>query len=209
VSAVVLAAFGGQELGPALADVLLGVREPGGRLATTWGVEDADVPVLGTRPVAGVLPYDEGLDIGHRAWLKTGRQPAYWFGHGLGYTGWTYDRLDAPVDVVAGEGAIVRVRVVNFGHRAGREVVQVYLSRAASSVRRPTLWLAGFQVVTAGAGEVREVEIPIAARGFQHWSVAEHGWRTEPGTFRVTVGRSAGDRPLAADLTVVGRDQAG
>jgi beta-glucosidase len=59
VSAVLLAPFGGQEFGHALADVLFGIQEPGGRLATTWGVADEDVPVLSTRPTDGVMPYQE------------------------------------------------------------------------------------------------------------------------------------------------------
>ena len=206
VSAVVLAPFGGQELGPALADVLLGVTEPGGRLATTWGGGDSPL-VLSTRPVAGALAYEEGLDIGYRAWLKSGRLPAYWFGHGLGYTSWAYQQLDAPTAVAAGEDARVRVRLANTGQRRGKEVVQVYLSRPRSSVRRPAAWLAGFQAVTAGPGEVRDVDIVLAARAFQHWSVEDHGWLTETGTFRLTAGRSAGDQSLRSDLTVVRHDQ--
>ena len=207
IGAVVLAPFGGQELGPALADVLLGVTEPGGRLATTWGGEDADVPVWATRPGGGVLSYDEGLDIGYRAWAKTGRHPAYWFGHGRGYTDWMYAGIDAPGVIAAGEDAAVRVRVANIGDRRGKEVVQVYLVRPRSTVRRPAIWLAGFAVVTAGPGEVRDVDIRIAARAFQHWSVADHGWRTELGTFNLSAGRSAGDRPLAAVIAVTGSDQ--
>jgi beta-glucosidase len=209
VAAVLLAPFGGQEFAHGIADVLLGVAEPGGRLACTWGGEDADVPVWTTRPVGGVLPYVENLDIGYRAWMKAGRKPAFWFGHGLGYTSWSYDHLDAPTAVAAGEDANVRVQVANIGRRSGNEVVQVYLSRPGSSIRRPPIWLAGFASVTASPGEVLAVGIRVAARTFQHWSVDEGGWRTEPGTFRLTVGRSAGDRPLAADITVLVPDQFG
>jgi beta-glucosidase len=202
VSAVLLAPFGGQEFGPALADVLLGVEEPGGRLATTWGAIDAEIPVLSTQPVDGVLAYDEGLNIGYRAWFSTGRQPAYWFGHGLGYTSWRYERIDVPAIISAGQGADVGVRVVNTGTRPGKEVVQVYLSRPGSGIRRPPVWLAGFAVVTASPGQIRDVSVSVAARAFQHWSVEESGWRTESGAFRVSVGRSAGDRTLAADIAV-------
>jgi len=207
VGAVVLSAFGGQEHGPGLAEVLLGMAEPGGRLATTWAAEEADLPVRSTQPVAGTLRYEENLDVGYRAWVRAGRRPAYWFGHGLGYTSWTYDQLDTAADIVAGQDATVWVTVSNVGRRSGKEVVQVYLSRPESSVRRPLIWLAGFEVVQASPGEARVVDIRIVARAFQHWSVEDGGWRTEPGTFRVTAGRSAGDRPLAADITVVDHDQ--
>lgn len=209
VDAVVLAPFGGQEQGVAIADVLLGVTEPGGRLATTWGSEDDDVHVRSTQPVAGVMRYVEGVDVGYRAWVRTGSRPAYWFGHGLGYTSWRYELLDVSTLVGAREGARVRVRLTNVGSRPGKEVVQVYLSRSRSSVRRPPIWLAGFEVVTGNPGEVLEVEIAVAARAFQHWSVDDHQWRIEPGSFEVTVGRSAGDRPLAAEIVVTSQDQWG
>jgi beta-glucosidase len=208
VGALLLAHYGGQEMGDALADVLLGVTEPGGRVATTWAGEDADVPVCSTtRPVGGVLPYAEGLDVGYRAWAGSDRRPAYWFGHGLGYTDWAYAGIDAPAVIAAGEDATVWVRVANMGNRRGKEVVQVYLARPESSVRRPSVWLAGFTVVTADPGEVRDIDIRIAARAFQHWSVTAHAWQAEPGTFRLSVGRSAGDRPLAAEIVLTGSGQ--
>jgi beta-glucosidase len=95
VAAVLLTWFPGQEFGNALADVLLGTAEPGGRLPTTWAAEERDVPVLSTRPTEGVLAYTEGIHIGYRAWLRAGAGPAYPFGHGLGYTTWVYVTLDA------------------------------------------------------------------------------------------------------------------
>ncbi len=200
VSAVLVAWFPGQEFGNALADVLLGVTEPGGRLPTTWGARDEDVPVLSTRPVQGVLRYSEGLHVGHRAWLRAGVSPAYPFGHGLGYTTWSYVALDAPPDVAAGEEVTVVVRLRNAGRRAGKEVVQVYLSRRDSAVDRPERWLAGFTVVAAlPRGEV-VARVRLDTRAFQHWSVDDHRWVTEPGIFRVAAGRSVSDLPLVADV---------
>ena len=85
VAALLIGWFGGQEFGNAVADVLLGAAEPGGRLPTTWPADEADVPVLSTTPVDGVLEYTEGIHIGYRAWLKQDTAPAYWFGAGRGY----------------------------------------------------------------------------------------------------------------------------
>ncbi|MFE3698471.1 beta-glucosidase [Nocardia tengchongensis] len=147
VAAVLLTWFPGQEFGSALADVLTGAAEPGGRLPTTWPKTIDDVPVLNTKPEPDhALPYSEGIHIGYRAWLKSGVAPAYPFGHGLGYTTWELDELR-----VSGRTATVTVR--NTGARAGRQVVQAYLSRPGSAVDRPVRWLAGFAVVEAGAGE--------------------------------------------------------
>ncbi|MCJ1712982.1 glycoside hydrolase family 3 protein [Curtobacterium sp. VKM Ac-2922] len=187
VAALVLTWFGGQEYGNALADVLTGAREPGGRLPTTWPVAMADVPVLDVTPVDGVVRYDEGVHIGYRAWLRAGVAPAYPFGHGLGYTTWTIDGIAATPTVSAGSDAAVTATVTNTGDRAGKQVVQVYASRATSSVDRPVRWLVGFAPVRLGAGESTEVTVTVPARAFAHWDGA---WAHEPGVFTLHVGTS-------------------
>ncbi|MFC8802192.1 glycoside hydrolase family 3 C-terminal domain-containing protein [Streptomyces anthocyanicus] len=201
--AVLLTWFPGQEGGGGLADVLFGHAEPGGRLPTTWPAVLADAPVTRTRPDGGRLDYDEGLHLGHRGWLRHHRTPAYWFGHGLGYTTWRYEELTVPPVTRAGDGLTVRVRVRNTGARAGREVVQVYLARPASALDRPARWLAGYAAVRARPGETVTATVRVPARALRHWSVAEHAWRTEAGPCRVLAGRSAGDVPLAAEVEVV------
>lgn len=196
VAAVLLTWFGGQELGNALADMLLGTTEPGGRLPTTWPATEADVPVLDTAPKDGVVRYDEGIHVGYRAWLRDAREPAYPFGHGLGYTTWALAHLDVPPPT--GDAVEVTVQVRNTGTRYGRQVVQAYLSRADSAVDRPTRWLAGFTVVDAEPGDVRTARVTLAPRAFTHW---DDGWRTEPGVYTVHVGTDAENLPLSATLT--------
>ncbi len=200
--AVLLAWFPGQEAGAGLADVLFGLEEPGGRLPTTWGTCLEDTPVTRTRPVEGRLEYAEGLHVGHRAWLRAGRAPAFWFGHGLGYTTWEYEAVDAPARVTAGEASTVRVRLRNTGARAGREVVQVYVARPESAVERPVRWFAGYVAVRAEAGRTVTAEVEVAPRALRHWSQQECAWSTEPGPYRLTVGRSAGDLRWAGEVTV-------
>src|SRR5665647_1205356 len=118
VAAIVLTWFGGEQYGHALADVLSGAVEPGGRLPTTWPGTEADVPVLDVRPTDGVLRYDEGIHIGYRAWQRIGRAPAYPFGFGLGYTTWRYDAV--AVDAAGDGDVVVRVDLANTGDRSGR-----------------------------------------------------------------------------------------
>jgi beta-glucosidase len=202
VAAVLLTWFPGQEFGNALADVLLGDAEPGGRLPVTWPADEHPA-IPSTRPVDGTLVYDESIHVGHRAYERAGVEPAFWFGHGLGYTGWEY--LDAQVTPGGAGGATVRARVRNRGPRAGREVVQVYASRADSAVERPARWLAGFTCVDAGPGEEVTVDVAVPARAFAHWDTGSQGWRTEPGTVRLAVGRSCADLPLQAELTLPGQ----
>lgn len=112
VSAVLLTWFGGQEYGNALADVLTGAAEPGGRLPTTWRSVDADPTAV--TPTDGRLDYTEDLAIGYRAEPEA---VAFPFGHGLGYTTWSYLDADA-------EGSTVTVRLRDDGDRPGRETGQ-------------------------------------------------------------------------------------
>ncbi|MFJ2274532.1 glycoside hydrolase family 3 C-terminal domain-containing protein [Streptomyces sp. NPDC087866] len=211
VPALLLAWFPGQEAGDGLADVLFGRAEPGGRLPTTWAAAQDDVPVLGTAPGAdGRLHYAEGPHIGYRAWLRSGAAPAYWFGHGLGYTAWEYEELTAPEPVRPGEPFDVRVRVRNSGRRRGREVVQVYLARSGSAVERPVRWLIGYAAVEAEPGESVVAVVRVDGRALAHWSPARHGWETEPGAFTLLGGPSAGDLPLTAEVVALpGPDSAG
>ncbi|MGZ2358015.1 glycoside hydrolase family 3 C-terminal domain-containing protein [Streptomyces sp. 372A] len=211
VPALLLAWFPGQEAGDGLADVLFGRAEPGGRLPTTWAAAQDDVPVLGTAPGAdGRLHYAEGPHIGHRAWLRSGAVPAYWFGHGLGYTSWAYEELTAPATVRAGEPFDVRVRVRNTGRRRGREVVQVYLTRGGSAVERPVRKLVGYAAVEAEPGESADAVVRVGGRALAHWSPGGRGWETEAGAFTLLGGRSAGDLPLTAEVVArPGADSAG
>ncbi|WFR67106.1 glycoside hydrolase family 3 C-terminal domain-containing protein [Curtobacterium flaccumfaciens] len=195
VAAVLLTWFGGQEYGNALADVLTGVREPGGRLPTTWPAALADVPVSNVTPVDGKVEYGEGIHIGYRAWLRAGAEPAYPFGHGLGYTTWSIDGVTATPTVREGDAVIVTATVANTGPRAGKHVVQVYASRETSAIDRPVRWLVGFAPVRLGAGESTEVSIEVPARAFAHWA-GEHrdgAWAYEPGAFTLHVGASVAD----------------
>jgi beta-glucosidase len=199
VAAVLLTWFGGQEYGNAIADVLTGAKEPGGRLPTTWPATMADVPVLDVTPVDGKVSYDEGVHIGYRAWLRAGTEPAYPFGHGLGYTTWTIDGVTATPTVREGDAVIVTATVANTGSRAGKHVVQVYASRESSAVDRPVRWLVGFAPVRLDAGASTEVSLEVPARAFAHWDGA---WVYEPGTVTLHVGASVTDESGTATLEV-------
>ena len=204
VAAVLLTWFGGQEFGHALADVLLGDAEPGGRLPTTWPVSPEGLP--STRPADGVLSYTEGLFIGYRGYDRDGREPLFPFGHGHGYTTWSYDGITVdcvPVNLADPSGApgvAVCVEVRNTGPRPGREVVQLYASRPDSAVERPAKWLAGFAAVDADPGETVTVGIAVPERVFQHWSGG--GWALEAGTFTLSAGSSSASLPLTASVTL-------
>ncbi len=198
VSAVILGWFGGQEFGHALVDVLSGVAEPGGRLPTTWPAAEDDVPVLDVTPIDGVVSYDEGIHVGYRAWLRADATPAYWFGHGRGYTSFEVTDLKVSGSVTPGVASSVVARVANTGTRAGKHVVLVFAERPDSAVERPARWYVGHAVVRLGPGETAQIEVPIAARALAYWG--DQGWALEPGSYTVRAGSTAHDLPLTAHL---------
>ena len=192
VAAILLTWFPGQEGGAALADVLLGVTEPGGRLPTTWPRAAEDCPVLEIRPSNGVVAYEEGVFVGYRGWLRSGNSPLYAFGHGLGYTTWTYDEM-------AVDATEAMVTVSNAGARSGREVIQLYVSPTAPDPSRPRHWLAGFANVEAHPGETVTVRIALPERTFQIW---DNGWHTIRGDYEISAAHAVDDLRLSATLTI-------
>jgi beta-glucosidase len=206
VRALLLTYFGGQEYGNALADLLLGRAEPGGRLPTTWPARMADVPVLDVTPHDGIVAYDEGIHIGYRAWLRSDRTPAFEFGHGLGYTTWALDSLEVSPTVSTAASATVSVHLTNTGDRAGKQVVQVYVSRDETAVDRPVRWLVGFAPIELDAGESGTVDVALPARALADWN---DGWNYEPGRFRVHVGTSLTDTPLEGEVELQGASALG
>jgi len=198
VAAVIQAWLPGQAMGEALADVLLGVVEPGGRLPVTLPAAEGDCPVLDATPANGVLDYREGLLIGYRGYDAAGTTPRFPFGHGLGYTDWAYDTIEAiTADHVPGQDLELRVVISNTGLRFGREVVQAYLASPSGGPARPVRTLAAFGIGAAAPGEPAKVRLRIPARAFAQWDEQVGGWVWPHGPFTVQVGRSSRDLRLS------------
>ncbi len=201
VAAVLYTWLPGQAMGEALADVLLGHREPGGRLPVTLPVAEADCPVLHAQPHDDRLDYTEGLLIGYRGYDAAGTAPMFPFGHGLGYTSWDYESLaGTDVHLAPGDDLVLRVSVRNTGHRPGREVVQAYVSGAPRSSGRPVRVLGGFGSVVSAPGEAAEVAVRVPARVFAVFDEAAGQWTWPAAEFTVRVGRSSRDLRLSATV---------
>jgi beta-glucosidase len=198
VAAIIQAWLPGQCMGEALADVLFGDAEPGGRLPVTLPVSEADCPVLDATPVNGVLEYGEGLLVGYRGYDAQGVTPLFPFGHGLGYTSWDYEVASAlTTDYRPGRDLDLRVVVRNTGPRHGKEVIQAYLAGPPGEPGRPMRALAAFAVAWAGPGERAEVALQIPARLFARWDTDLGTWIWPGVPFTVQVGRSSRDLPLS------------
>jgi beta-glucosidase len=198
--------LGGQAGGSAVADLLLGVRNPSGRLAETIPHRVEDTPAFGNFPGDhGHVRYGEGVLIGYR-WYDTRLvDVAYPFGHGLSYT--TFDHTDVTATVSA-EGAAssveVGVTVTNTGAVAGAETVQVYVGDPEAAVLRPTRELKAFGKVTLEPGESRTLTFTLGARDLSYWHPALRRWVVGGGRTVVEVGASSRDIRGTVEVAVTG-----
>ena len=201
--AVLHAWYPGQEAGNAIADVLVGDVEPGGRLAQTHPQRWQDNPTHSQDPLvypglAGHVRYAEGVFVGHRHYDRLGIEPMFAFGHGLGYT--SFDMADLVLDAHG-----VAVTLTNTGARAGSTVVQVYVGSRNASVPRPVRELKGFAKVTLQPGEVRVVTVALPDRAFAFFDRDAAAWRVEAGVYDISAGFSAMDLRLTGQVARQGR----
>ena len=194
----------GQAGGAVLADVVYGVVNPSGKITETIPRRLADVPSSLHFPgdVSGVR-YGEGLFVGYRGYDASGIDPAFPFGHGLSYTTFGYSDLAlAATDA----GVTVSLTVTNTGGRAGREVVQVYVSVPGSTVVRVPRELKGFASVALEPGASARVEIEIGSDDLAYWSVRDQSWVVEGGDYTVEVGASSRDLRLRGTVALTGNE---
>ncbi|UYN98576.1 MAG: glycoside hydrolase family 3 C-terminal domain-containing protein [Devosia sp.] len=196
VSAVVQAWYAGQETGNAIADVLTGLTEPGGRLAQSFPKRWSDNPAFSQDKrvypgLDGEVEYREGVFVGYRHYEQHGIQPLFPFGFGLSYTRFDHG---APVLDRSGlaTGALrATIQVRNVGDRAGATVVQFYVAPAAAVVSRPKKELKAFGKLALGPGETGQVELELDARAFAYFDTASGCWVAEAGSYQVLIGTDA------------------
>jgi beta-glucosidase len=191
IPAIIEGWYLGQATGTALAQVIAGDINPGGKLPVTMPRHVGRSPSYYYQPPAArIMNYYNSPDA-----------PLFPFGHGLSYTTFAYSDLTlTPTSIVAGQAATARVTIKNTGARAGDEVVQLYLRDDVSSRVRPAKELKGFQRITLAPGESRVVEFPIGFDQLKFWK--DGAWTVEPGTFTVMVGSSSEDLRLKETLRV-------
>ena len=181
-----------QEHGNALADVLFGDFNPGGKLAQTWPKSLDQLPPM--------MDYD----IRHgRTYMYFKGQPQYPFGYGQSYTTFSLAKLTTSQPAVSGKSEVrVRVEAKNTGTRAGDEVVQLYVRHIGSKVDWPAKALKGFRRVTIPAGETRTVEMALRGADLAYWNTTRHAWTVERGRVELMVGNSSADHDLTLRKTV-------
>ncbi len=192
VPAIVHVTHNSQELGNALASVLFGDTDPGGRLVQTWPRSLEQLPPM--------LDYD--LSHG-RTYRYFEGEPLYPFGFGQSYTRFRYGAASLSAQTARLTDTVsVRVELENIGARVGDEVVQIYARFPKSKIARPKRQLCGFRRVSLKAGERREIEVSVRAVDLAHWDDAEHAFALEPGGVELIVARSAADTQQTLSLTL-------
>jgi beta-glucosidase len=203
VEAIVEAWYPGSGGGAAIARVLFGDVDPGGRLPATFPARARDLPTADSPRrypgVAGKVHYSEGVLVGYRWFEQRGLRMAFPFGHGLSYGRFIFEDLRVRR---AGSGARVSLTVRNRGPRAGIAVPQLYLGLPdGRGHAQPPRQLKGFESVALRPGRSKRVTFRLDARAFSYWDSRRERWRVAPGCYRVEIGSSAQaivDRELLA-----------
>jgi beta-glucosidase len=207
VEAILEAWYPGEEAGPALAHVLFGDVDPGGRLPVTFPPSETQYPTAGDPRaypgVGGEIFYDEGVFVGYRWYDENHVAPAFPFGAGLSYTSFRYSRLRVQA---RGDAVTVTAQVTNTGKRTGFAVPQLYVGMPSPSptVLQPPLQLKGYDKLSLAPGRTRTVTFALDDRSFSYWDTGSNGWRVAPGCYRILVGSSSGDLPLRSAVSRAG-----
>ncbi len=197
VPAILEGYLGGQAGAGALADLLTGKANPSGKLAETFPLKLDDTPAQPYPGGPATVEYRESIYVGYRYFDSAKMDVLFPFGHGLSYTTFTYRDLKL---ARVGEIVTVSCKVKNTGSKAGKEVVQVYVSDVEASIFRPQKELKGFAKVELQPDEEKEISISLGERAFAFYDVASKGWVIEPGDFEIMVGSSSRDIRLRALL---------
>jgi beta-glucosidase len=191
VPAILEAWMGGTESGNAIADVLFGDVNPGGKLPVTWPRAVGQVPLYYNHMNTGRPP--EANNRYTSKYLDVPWTPQFPFGYGLSYTQFKITNPQLSAQQIRSDATItVGVDVENVGKRAGDEVVQLYIRDVAASMTRPVKELKGFQRVTLKPGEKKHVQFKLTPAELGFWN-REMRFVVEPGEFKVMVGSSSED----------------
>jgi beta-glucosidase len=194
-AAVLEAWMMGQAGGGAIADILFGKVNPGGKLAETFPLKTADTPAHINWPGGGgVVRYGEGIFIGYRYYDAKEMPVLFPFGYGLSYTNFAYSNPTVSASTFKDvDGLTVTVDVTNTGDVAGKEIVQVYVHDHKSGLVRPQKELKGFAKVELQPGETKTVYFQLGFRAFAYYHPQYLRWITEDGEFDILIGSSSAD----------------
>jgi beta-glucosidase len=199
VSAILEAWYPGTEGGNAVADVLFGDVNPGGKLPVSWPHGSGEEPLYYNHNLTHE-PEDRP-NFTSRYW-DVPSKPLYPFGYGLSYSSFKFDHLKlSKASMKVGEATEAQVDVTNIGSVAGDAVAQIYIHQQAGSASRPVRQLRGFRRIALKPGETQTLKFALGKDELMFWSPQTKAWAVEPGKFDVWAGEDS-TASLHADLAV-------
>lgn len=207
VNAVLEMYLAGEGAGEAAVRLLTGAANPSGKLAETFPLRLEDAPSYLNFPGDRErVRYAEDVFVGYRYFDSKKEEVLFPFGHGLSYTTFEYSDLKlSSGEWHEGERLKVTLTITNTGTRAGKEVVELYVSDQSGEAVRPVHELKGFEKVALQPGESKQVTFELGGRAFAFFDEKTHGWRVPNGKFVVEAGASSRDLRLFAEVVVHGR----
>ena len=204
VEGILEAYLGGEAVGKAVAEVLVGRKNPSGRLAETFPLRLEDTPCYLTYGKGyDNAEYQEGVFVGYRYYTSRKMETAFPFGHGLSYTTFEYSDFQIDKKKMSDKDTVeVSVKVKNTGNRAGKTVVQLYVEAPETEVVRPVRELRGFEKISLEEGEEKTVTFTLDERAFAYWNTLIHDWYVEEGTYKVMIGENADQMCVGEEITV-------
>lgn len=201
VKGLLEAYLGGQAGGSAVVNILYGKVNPSGKLAETLPLKLSDNPSYLNFAEREKVNYSEGVFVGYRYYDAKEMEVAFPFGHGLSYTTFKYSNLKLDRTEMTDQDTLtVSVDVTNTGSRAGKEVVQLYVSDRTGSVRRPLKELKGYEKVSLEPGETKTVTMTLDKRSFAWYSTELHDWYAASGEYEILIGASSRDIRLTEEI---------
>lgn len=209
VMAILELYLGGQGVGKAAASLLFGEVNPSGKLAETFPVKLEDNPSYLNFPGDGKrVEYREGIYIGYRYYDKKRMEVLFPFGHGLSYTNFVYSDLEVDkTELTEGDTLKVKLKVSNTGDRAGKEVVQLYVSDQTGLIQRPEKELKDFAKVHLEPGETKEIKFTLGKRSFAWYNTEIKDWYCGTGNYEILAGASSRDIRLRETVCVTAQKE--
>ncbi len=208
VKGLLEAYLGGQAGGSAVVNILYGKVNPSGKLAETLPLKLSDNPSYLNFAEREKVNYREGVFVGYRYYDAKEMEVAFPFGHGLSYTSFKYSDLKLDRTEMTDQDTLtVSVDVTNTGDRAGKEVVQLYVSDLTGAVRRPVKELKGYEKVSLEPGETKTVTMTLDKRSFAWYSTDLHDWYAASGEYEILIGASSRDIRLTENVHLTGTCQ--
>lgn len=193
--AIIETGLAGQASGGAVADILFGIENPSGKLASTFPVQLSDNPTyLDYLDSEDNLQYKEGIFVGYRYYDKKNMKVAFPFGFGLSYTTFNYRELKLSKQIMRENDKLeVKFKIKNTGKYFGKEIAQVYLKKLINNVPTAEKELKAFAKIALFPGEEKEVSFTLNTRDFSYYDVVEKDWIVNNGIFQILIGKSSRD----------------